>query len=68
MIPGVALYTIGTAGIVDSGNRWLYLGIAAVLLVLVLFLGWYIRRKHLGAEMEEENASAEGSEEIGGEL
>ena len=68
MIPGVALYTIGTAGIVDSGNRWLYLGIAAVLLVLVLFLGWYIRRKHLGAEIEEETASAEESEEAGGEL
>lgn len=53
MIPGVALYTIGTAGIADSSNRWLYLGIAAVLLVLVMFLGWYIKKKYLGNEPEE---------------
>lgn len=48
MIPGVALYTIGTAGFTSEGNRWLYFGIAAVLLVTVMLLGWYIRRKHLG--------------------
>lgn len=48
MIPGVALYTIGTAGFTSEDNRWLYFGIAAVLLVTVMLLGWYIRRKHLG--------------------
>lgn len=47
MIPGVALYTIGTAGFTSEGNRWLYFGIAAVLLVIVILLGWFIRRKHL---------------------
>ena len=47
MIPGVALYTIGTAGFTSSENRWLYFGITAALLVLVLLLGWIIRRKHL---------------------
>ena len=47
MIPGVALYTIGTAGFTSEGNRWLYFGIAAVLLALVMFLGWMIRRKYL---------------------
>ena len=41
MIPGVALYTIGTAGFTSGENRWLYLGIAAALLVLVMVLGWY---------------------------
>lgn len=50
MIPGVALYTIGTAGIVSGGNRALYLGIAAVLLVVVLVLGWYIKRTFLTEE------------------
>ena len=50
MIPGVALYTIGTAGITYGENRWLYWGIAAVLLVLVMFLGWYIKKKYLGGE------------------
>ena len=53
MIPGVALYTIGTAGFTSGGNRWLYFGIAAVLLVFVMFLGWYIKRKYLGKEADE---------------
>ena len=50
MIPGVALYTIGTAGVTSGENRWLYWGIAAGLLVLVMFLGWYIKKKYLGGE------------------
>ncbi|MBQ0041342.1 MAG: TVP38/TMEM64 family protein [Clostridiales bacterium] len=50
MIPGVALYTIGTAGIVSGDNRALYLGIAAVLLAVVLVLGWYIKRTFLTEE------------------
>lgn len=50
MIPGVALYTIGTAGFTSGGNRWLYFGIAAGLLVLVMFLGWFIRKRYLGNE------------------
>lgn len=54
MIPGVALYTIGTAGFTSAGNRWLYFGIAAVLLVLVMFLGWFIRKRYLGSETETE--------------
>ena len=48
MIPGVALYTIGTAGFTSGGNKMLYLGIAAGLLVLVLFIGWFIKKKYLG--------------------
>lgn len=54
MIPGVALYTIGTAGFTSPENRWLYFGIAAGLLILVLFLGWFIRKKYLASEIEEE--------------
>ena len=46
MIPGVALYTIGTAGFTSESNRWLYFGISAVLLVMVLLLGWVIRKKY----------------------
>ena len=53
MIPGVALYTIGTAGFTSPENRWLYFGIAAALLVLVMFLGWFIKEKYLGKEAEE---------------
>lgn len=50
MIPGVALFTIGSAGIVDSGNRVLYIGIAVALFVVVMFLGWFIKKKFLGNE------------------
>lgn len=53
MVPGVALYTIGTAGFTSGENRWLYWGIAALLLVFVMFLGWFIRKKYLGNEVEE---------------
>ena len=53
MIPGVALYTIGTAGFTSVENRWLYFGIAAGLLVLVMFLGWFIRKRYLGTDAEE---------------
>lgn len=48
MIPGVALYTIGTAGFTEDENRWLYFCIAAALLALVMFLGWFIKKKYLG--------------------
>ena len=48
MIPGVALYTIGTAGFTSDGNKLLYFGIAGILLMLVFFLGWFIRKKYLG--------------------
>ena len=64
MIPGVALYTIGTAGFTSGGNRWLYFGIAAALLVVVMFLGWFIKKKYLGSNTEDGKAdvSAEDGE------
>lgn len=64
MIPGVALYTIGTAGFTSGGNRWLYFGIAAALLVLVMFLGWFIRRKYLGGETETNEPEKENQEKL----
>lgn len=53
MIPGVALFTIGTAGILDSGNRALYIGIAIGLFILVMLLGWLIKKIFLGNGEEE---------------
>lgn len=52
MIPGVALFTIGTAGILDSDNRSLYIGIAVGLFILVMLLGWFIKKKFLGDKEE----------------
>ena len=63
MIPGVALYTIGTAGFTSGENKWLYFGIAAGLLILVMFLGWFIRKKYLGSDLEEtESVQSDRSE------
>ena len=59
MIPGVALYTIGTAGFTSAENRWLYWGIAAALLVLVIFLGWYVKKRYLGSEESAEKETEE---------
>lgn len=47
MLPGVALFTIGSAGFTAEGNRWMYFAAAAVLLVVVFGLGWLIRKKYL---------------------
>lgn len=50
MIPGVALYTFGAAGLTSDGNKFLYFGIAAALLVITLSLAWFIKKKYLGEE------------------
>ena len=49
LIPGVAVYTVGFAGFTAGSNSWLYFAIAGVLLVIVLFLGWYLKKKFLGS-------------------
>lgn len=50
MIPGVSLYTIGTAGFTSGSNKMLYFGIAAALLLMVIALGWYIKKRYLTSE------------------
>ena len=50
MAPGVAMFTLGTAGLTAQGNTALYLAGAAVLLGLVLGIGWYMKRKYLHQE------------------
>ena len=49
MFPGVALFTIGSAGFTAEGNRWVYFAAAGVLLVLVFLLGWFVKKKYLEA-------------------
>lgn len=58
MIPGVALFTVGSAGLTAEGNRWAYFAVAAGLLVLVLFLGWFVKKKYLDKPAEEKGAAA----------
>ena len=50
MAPGVAMFTLGTAGLTAQGNTTLYLAGAAVLQVLVLGIGWYMKREYLHQE------------------
>ena len=52
LIPGVALYTIGFAGLTAESNKWMYFAGAAVLLVFVLVLGKVLKKKFLGNDAE----------------
>ena len=49
MLPGVALFTIGSAGFTAEENRWVYFTAAGVLLVVVLLLGLLVKKKYLEA-------------------
>ena len=44
MLPGTAMYTVGTAGLADKENRLLYIGIAAGFAVMVMGLGAYLKK------------------------
>ncbi len=46
MIPGTAMYTVGTAGLADAENRFLYIGIAVVLAVVVIGIGDFLKKKY----------------------
>lgn len=53
MLPGVALFTVGTAGFTTGSKRTVYFAVAAALLALVLFLGRFIRKRFLGSAAEQ---------------
>ncbi len=54
MIPGTALFTVGTAGIVSDQNRGIYLKIALILAVFVFGVGFWLKKKHVAKEWEED--------------
>ena len=47
MLPGTAMYTVGTAGLVNAENRWLYIGVAVGLAVFVIGLGLIFKKKYV---------------------
>lgn len=47
MIPGVALFTIGSAGFTAGSGRWRYFFAAGILLALVLALGFGVKKYYL---------------------
>lgn len=54
MLPGTAMYTVGTAGIADKENRMLYIGIAVLLAVIVMGGGIFLKKKYIGEEKDGE--------------
>lgn len=53
MIPGTAMYTIGTAGFADAENRMLYIGVALAIAVMVVFAGIILKKKYIQEEPDE---------------
>lgn len=52
MFPGVAFFTIGSAGLTAGEDKWKYFLVAGVLAVLVTLSGMFIQRKYLGSNDE----------------
>lgn len=50
MLPGTAMYTIGTAGLTDKENRIVYIGIAIALGVIVMGIGAFLKKKYFSEE------------------
>lgn len=50
MLPGTAMYTVGTAGLADAEKRWLYIGIAVVLAAVVMGIGVFLKKKYFSEE------------------
>lgn len=50
MLPGTAMYTVGTAGLADRENRVLYIGIALVLAAAVMGLGVFLKKRYVKEE------------------
>lgn len=59
MLPGTAMYTVGTAGLADKENRVLYIGIALVLAVAVMGLGAFLKKRYMKEEQGERNEGKE---------
>lgn len=47
MLPGTAIYTVGTAGLADKENRILYIGIAIVLAIIVMGIGAFLKGRYV---------------------
>lgn len=52
MFPGVAFFTIGSAGLTAGEDKWKYFLVAGVLAVLVTLSGMFIQRKYLESNDE----------------
>ncbi len=51
ILPGTAMYTVGTAGFVDAGNRVLYIGISLALAFVVFTCAFFFKKYVVEKEM-----------------
>jgi uncharacterized membrane protein YdjX (TVP38/TMEM64 family) len=63
MLPGTAMYTIGFAGIADREHRWLYIGIALALAVIVFGTAAWLRKKYLPETVSGDDAAEDDADE-----
>lgn len=54
MLPGTAMYTVGTAGLTGGKDGLLYLGIAAVLALIVTVAGMILKKRYIKEEKDGE--------------
>jgi len=52
MLPGTAMYTVGTAGLADKENRMLYMGIAAILAIGVMGMGVFLKKRYIQEDQD----------------
>ena len=64
MIPGTAMYTIGTVGLTDSEHRVFYLTAAALLAAAVFCLGLFLKKKYMSNENQEETFGIQALSEL----
>jgi uncharacterized membrane protein YdjX (TVP38/TMEM64 family) len=57
MIPGTAMYTVGTAGLADKENRILYIGIALALAVVVFGVGMFLKKRYFKEEQVDDSGT-----------
>lgn len=47
LMPGVTMFTVGTVGVTDTENRWLYLGITTGLIMFLTVLALILKKKNI---------------------
>ena len=52
MLPGTALFTVGTVGIVSEQNRGFYFLVAGALAIFVFGIGYWLRKRHVKEAQE----------------
>ena len=55
MLPGTAMYTVGTAGFAGKENRILYIGVALAIAVIVIGGGAFLNKRYIKEEQGEDD-------------